>query len=101
MFDIYKHGVLLSQERWNTTWSPKEVRVTMQLIRKDTVWDSENGIKTQKLVDDLIYVEAASLDNGETFHISAIRRDVDNYVDRNVQTKLLALAKTYISVMNV
>ncbi|KAB0498026.1 hypothetical protein EIY72_07340 [Pseudomonas vancouverensis] len=98
---MYKHGVLLSREPWNISWSPNEVRVSMQLIRKDTAWDAENGIKTHKLVDDLIYVEAASLDNGETFHISAIRRDVDNYVDRNVQTKLIALAKTYISVMNV
>ena len=75
--------------------------VSMQLARKQLGWDAENETQTETLVDS-IFVTAISRDNGNTFTLSGLKKDVDGDGDLDAadEDKLKALAKAYASIVN-
>ncbi|SEM64211.1 hypothetical protein SAMN04487857_103374 [Pseudomonas sp. ok272] len=81
--------------------APQEAQVSMQLARKELVWDAENQVQTETLVDS-IFVTAVSSDAGKTFSIRTLNKDVDGDgdIDADDKAKLLALAKAYASIVN-
>lgn len=75
--------------------------VSMQLARKELGWNAEQELPTETLVDS-IYVVAVSSDRGKTFTIRTNKKDVDGDgdIDNDDKAKLIALAKTYVSIVN-
>jgi hypothetical protein len=75
--------------------------VSMQLARKELGWNTEQELPTETLVDS-IYVVAVSSDRGKTFTIRTNKKDVDGDgdIDNDDKAKLIALAKTYVSIVN-
>ena len=75
--------------------------VSMQLARKELGWNAEQELPTETLVDS-IYVVAVSSDRGKTFTVRTNKKDVDGDgdIDNDDKAKLIALAKTYVSIVN-
>lgn len=77
--------------------------VQMQLARKEDVRDPETGrvLVADTLVDS-VFVTAVSSDNGASFTIRTLNRDVngDGNIDSQDKAKLQALAKAYASIVN-
>lgn len=75
--------------------------VSIQLSRKETKWDAENEVEIDTLVDS-VFVTATSSDNGNTFTINRLQKDVDGDgdIDADDKAKLQALAKAYASIVN-
>lgn len=84
-----------------TIANPQEAQVSMQLARKQPVWDALKEESTDTLVDS-VYVTAVSNDGGQSFSINVVRSDVDGDrdIDNDDKAKLLALAKAYSSIVN-
>jgi hypothetical protein len=81
--------------------NPGDAQVSMQLARKESVWDEVNEAEVEQLVDS-VYVTATSSDGGRSFSIRAFKSDVDGDgdIDGDDKAKLLALAKAYASIVN-
>lgn len=81
--------------------SPREARVSMQLARKELLWDTAIGAQTEALVDS-VYVDAVSNDGGRSFSIKTVNSDVDGDgdIDSEDKAKLLALAQAYARIVN-
>lgn len=75
--------------------------VSMQLARKELGWNAEDELSTEALVDS-IYVVAVSNDQGQSFTIRTDKKDVDGDgdIDGEDKAKLIALAKSYVSIIN-
>lgn len=81
--------------------NPGEARVSMQLARKESQWDTEIGAMSDTLVDS-VYIDAISNDGGRSFTIRSVGSDVDGDgdIDNDDKAKLLALATAYSRIVN-
>ncbi|WP_448105845.1 hypothetical protein [Pseudomonas azerbaijanoccidentalis] len=83
--------------------SPSEPNtvVSLQLARKELSWDAENEQQVEALVDSDFFT-ATSTDQGNSFTIRNVNKDVDGdgIIGADDKAKLQALAKAYVSIVN-
>lgn len=94
-----RRGIFL-QKLGPTLVDPDEVLVSMQFALKEEGWDEANAVRTETLLDSSVII-AASYDGGKSFSIGSINKDVDGDgdIDNDDKAKLLALAKSYASIV--
>jgi len=81
--------------------SEPDTLVSLQLARKESSWDAENEQPVEKLVDSVFFT-ATSTDQGDSFSIRTVGKDVDGdgVIGASDKAKLQALAKAYASIVN-
>lgn len=95
-----RRGIFL-QKLGPTIVDPNEVLVSMQFALKEDSWDADKSVETVNLLDSTMII-ASSNDGGQSFRLGNMSKDVDGDgdIDADDKTKLLALAKAYVSIVN-
>lgn len=81
--------------------NPREAQVSMQLARKESIWNPDIE-QVKETLEDNVYVTAVSDDGGRSFNIKNVKSDVDGDgdIDNDDKQKLLALAAAYSAILN-
>ncbi|WP_460119288.1 hypothetical protein [Pseudomonas sp. S2_C03] len=81
--------------------NPREAQVSMQLARKESIWNPEIE-QVKETLEDNVYVTAVSDDGGRSFDIKNLKSDIDGDgdIDNDDRQKLLALAAAYSAIVN-